>query len=121
MANLNIKQLKFQQIYTEITKKRKLLSSFFVFHKSQIRRSEANLFSSSSTSLDSELQVKLRLEFFLSSLWFGFDLTKVVYMTWAYFLLVAAVEAGGAAVFVAIRPFGAEDNCLKQNEREDMF
>jgi len=68
MANLNIKQLKFQQIYTEITKKRKLLSSFFVFHKSQIRRSEANLFSSSSTSLDSELQVKLRLEFFLSSL-----------------------------------------------------
>jgi len=80
MANLNIKQLKFQQIYTEITKKRKLLSSFFVFHKSQIRRSEANLFSSSSTSLDSE------------------------------FLLVAAVEAGGAAVFVAIRPFGAEDN-----------
>lgn len=33
-------------------------------------------------------------------------------------LLVVAVEAGGAAVLVAIRPFGAEDNCIKTNEKE---
>lgn len=43
-------------------------------------------------------------------------------MTLAHLLfLVAAVEAGGAAVFVAIRPFGAEDSCLKQRKEKTDF
>lgn len=36
-------------------------------------------------------------------------------------LVVAAVVAGGAAVFVAIRPFGAEDNCSKQMKQRRIF
>ena len=86
---------------------------------SQILRSEANLFSSSSTSLDSELQVYK----FMQRVFFSRTHSDHSCDQHRHYLLLLVVVAGGggAAVFVAIRPFGAEDNCFKQMKQRDTF